>query len=63
MQLLCQSPAKLLLLCTLGQLSLQILMDSRTSLLFDSCWQLRQVVEQCCNVLPLQEILLTKGAI
>lgn len=63
MQLLCQSPAKLLLLCTLGQLSLQILVDSRTSLLLGSCWQLRQVVEQCCNVLPLQEILLTKGAI
>lgn len=45
MQLLCQSPAKLLRLCTLGQLSLQILMDSRTSLLLGSCWQLRQVVE------------------
>lgn len=62
-QLLCQSLAKLLLLCTLGQLRLQILVDSRTSLLFGSYWQLRQVVEECCNVLPLQEILLTKGAI
>lgn len=46
-----------------GPTELQILVDSRTSLLLDSHWQLRQVVEQCCNVLPLQEILLTKGAI
>lgn len=63
MQLLCQSLARILLLCTLGQLSLQILVDSRTSLLLSPCWHLGQVMEQCCNVLPLQEILLTKGAI
>lgn len=62
-QVLCQSLVRLLLLWNLGQLSLQILVDSRTSHLLGSCWQPGQVVEQCSNVLPLQEILLTKGAI
>lgn len=63
MQLLCRSPAKLLLLHIMGQMNLQILVDSRTSFVLGSCWQLRQVVEQWCNVLPLQEILLARGAI
>ena len=63
MQLLCQSPAKFLLLCIMGQMNLQILVDSRTSFVLGSCWQLGQIVEQWCNVLPLREILLTEGAI
>jgi len=63
MQLLCQSPAKLLLVRIMGQMNLQILVDSRTSFVPDSCWQLGELVEQWCNVLPLREILLAKGAI
>lgn len=59
MQLMCQSPAKLLLLRIMGQMNLQILVDSRTSFVLSSCWQLGQVVEQWCNGLPLWEILLT----
>lgn len=63
MQLPCQSLAKLLLLHIMGQMNLQILVDSRTSFVLGSCWQLGQVVELWCHVLPCWEILLTKGAI